>query len=320
MAQDDELWPPFGPAAEFREQLARGRGRPAEARGRADRGRPDRGSPERGRPGHGRPDHGRPERQERGRDRPPGDQRVRPDPRERFDQHPRARGRQGSALSREEIVDVAIAIADSEGAEAVSMRKIAQVLRAGAMSLYWHLASKEHLLELMLDALNADVEVPDPTGDWQQDLRVQAHSQRRVLLQHKWVIDFLAARPPLGPNTLRNLDKSLAALDGLGLDTETAVNVLQTVNTYVLGAVLREIGELRTQREQEQWVMADSDFAAKLERWRAKLASTGLFDHFLRILSDQIDPDAEETRDARFEFGLDCMLDGIAAMLGRKAS
>ncbi len=213
---------------------------------------------------------------------------------------------------------MAIAIADSEGAEAVSMRKIAQVLRAGAMSLYWHLAGKEHLLELMLDALNADVQVPDPTGDWQQDLRVQARSQRKVLLRHKWVIDFIAARPPLGPNTLRNLDKSLAALDCLDIDTETAINVLQTVNTYVLGAVLRELGELRLQREQEQLVNADADFMAKLEQWRSRLAATGMFDHFLRILRDNVDPDAEETRDERFEFGLECVLEGVAATLARQ--
>ena len=308
MALDDELWPPFGQAAAFREQLARGRGRPGDPREGFERGRAD----------HGRADHGRADHGARGRGR--ADQRARQESRGQGAQRgPGAqggRGRQG--LSREEIVDDAIAIADSEGAEAVSMRKIAQVLRAGAMSLYWHLAGKEHLLELMLDALNADVDVPDPTGDWRRDLRVQARSQRKVLLRHKWVIDFIAARPPLGPNTLRNLDKSLAALDCLDIDTETAINILQTVNTYVLGAVLRELGEQRVQREQEQMIIAGTDFAARLEQWRARLAATGMFDHFLRILRDDIDPDAEETREDRFEFGLDCVLEGIAARLARQ--
>lgn len=98
-------------------------------------------------------------------------------------------------------MDAAIAIADSEGAEAVFMRRIAQLLQAGAMSLYWHLANREHLLELMLDALMADVEVPEPTGDWQADLRVQARSTRKVLLRHKWVIDFVTARPRWGPTS-----------------------------------------------------------------------------------------------------------------------
>lgn len=186
------------------------------------------------------------------------------------------------------------------------------------MSLYWHLANKEHLLELMLDGLMADVEVPEPTGDWQADLRVQARSTRKVLLRHKWVIDFVTARPPLGPNILRNLDKSLAALDCLDVDTATAMNILQTVSTYVSGAVLRELGELRIQREQEQLVREDTEFAAKLDRWRQRLAATGLFDHFLRIMRDDVDPDAEETREERFEFGLDCVLEGIAAKHARR--
>ena len=287
--EHDELWPPFGPAAAFREQAWRGRGRPDERQP--------------GRPGH----------QPRGRGR---SQQARG----RADLQAPGRGRPGPGLSRDEIVDAAIAIADSEGAEAVSMRRIAQVLRAGAMSLYWHLANKEHLLELMLDALMADIEVPEPTGDWQADLRVQARSTRKVLLRHRWVIDFVTARPPLGPNTLRNLDKSLAALERLEVDTATAMNILQTVSTYVSGAVLRELGELRIQREQEQLVRADTEWAGKLDRWRQRLAATGLFDHFLRIISDDVDPDAEETREERFEFGLDCVLEGIAAKLaGRTA-
>jgi anti-sigma-K factor RskA len=83
----------------------------------------------------------------------------------------------------------------------------------------------------------------------------------------------------------------------------------------VLGAVLRELGEIRTQREQDKLVQADNDFAAKFEQWRQRLAATGTFDHFLRIMTDEVDPDARETRDERFEFGLDCVLEGIAAKL-----
>jgi AcrR family transcriptional regulator len=282
--EQDELWPPFGPAAAFREQTWRSRGTPDV--------------PQRARPGPQPRGHGRTE-QARGR----------------AHHQPGGRGRRGQGLSREEIVDAAIAIADSDGADAVSMRRIAQVLRAGAMSLYWHLANKEHLLELMLDALTADVEVPEPSGDWQADLRVQARSTRKVLLRHRWVIDFVTARPPLGPNTLRNLDKSLASLDCLDVDTATAMNILQTISTYVSGAVLRELGELRLQREQEQLVMGDTEFGAKLDQWRRRLAATGLFDHFLRIIRDEVDPDAEETREERFEFGLDCVLEGIASKL-----
>jgi AcrR family transcriptional regulator len=295
MEYDDDLWPPFGPGAAFRQAgggphgAYRGRGRAGQVPGTAEW--PRRPEPVRRPEQAGRPDQAR-----------------RPD-------QGRGRGARASSLSREQIVDAAIAIADAEGADSVSMRRIAQVLQAGAMSLYWHLASKEHLLELMLDALMADVDVPEPTGDWQADLTVQARSTRAVLRRHRWVMDFIAARPPLGPNTLRNLDKSLASLDGLKLRTDVKTNVLQAVNTYVLGAVLRELQEIRIQREQEQLAQAEGDLTAKLDMWRQRLASTGRFDHFLRVMTDDVDPDAESTRDERFEFGLDCLLEGIAARI-----
>ena len=230
---------------------------------------------------------------------------------------PRGQHHGRSGLTRDDIVTAAIEVADLDGAEAVSMRKIAQVLHAGAMSLYWHIASKEHLMELMLDTLMGEVEVPEPSGDWRADLRAQAVSMRMVLLRHRWFIDFIAARPALGPSTLRNLDKMMALFDGLSLDSATTVNVLQTVNTYVSGAVLREFQEIRTQRDQEQWLADEDDFAGKLDQWRQRLARTGLFDHFLRMLDDEVDPDAEGSRQQRFEFGLDCLLDGIAVRLAK---
>ena len=89
-------------------------------------------------------------------------------------QRHRARGsqppRRDRGLSRAEIVKAAIAVADSEGPEAISMRRIAREVGAGAMSLYWYVASKEELLDLMLDAIEAEIEVPEPTGDWRADL------------------------------------------------------------------------------------------------------------------------------------------------------
>jgi AcrR family transcriptional regulator len=235
------------------------------------------------------------------------------------EQKPRGRDRNRPMLNRDDIVAAAIGIADRYGSDAVSMRKIAQLLQAGAMSLYWHLASKEHLLELMLDAINGEVFVPEPTGDWQADLRAQACSTRSVLLRHPWVVDFFSSRPPLGPQTLQLLERMLAILDPLGLDLATSIMVFQTVNTYVSGAVIREFQEIRTQREQDEFAAQDPDFFAKLEEWKDKLALTGKFDHFVRMLDDDVDPDAEETRDERFEFGLDCLLDGIAVRLTRDA-
>jgi AcrR family transcriptional regulator len=225
---------------------------------------------------------------------------------------PRGRARPGATLSRAEIVDAAIAVADAEGPDAVSMRRIAQVLRAGTMSLYWHVAGKEHLLDLMLDALVGEFEVPVPSGSWRADLRSYALSQRSSLLRHRWVTDYIGGRPAIGPNTIRAAEGAMALLDQLNLDIATAMNVVQSVNTYVLGAVLREFQERQTQRDQESSVHPAEQRAA-FQEWQDRLRSAGGFGHFLKIFDQEIDPDSPATRDQRFEFGLDCLLAGIEA-------
>jgi AcrR family transcriptional regulator len=209
-------------------------------------------------------------------------------------------------------VDAAIAIADAEGPDAINMRKIAQVLRAGTMTLYWHVANKEHLLDLMLDALFTEIEVPDPSGDWQADLRAYARSIRAVLLRHRWVIELIGGRPGMGPNTLRSIDRSIALLDGLPLDLATTLTVLQSVTTYVTGAVVRELQELHVERQLQQPGTSPEHLEAEARAWQARLERAGGFDHFVQLFEQHVDPDARETRDARFAFGLNCLLDGIA--------
>lgn len=83
------------------------------------------------------------------------------------------------------------------------------------------------------------------------------------------------------------------------------------------GAVVRELQEIRSQREQNEFVADDAEFFEKLEEWKRRLAASGKFDHFIRMFGEDIDPDADETRDERFEFGLDCLLQGIAFRLAK---
>jgi len=89
--------------------------------------------------------------------------------------------------------------------------------------------------------------------------------------------------------------------------------VLMTVNTYVMGAVLREMRELRAQRDLEASGLGKAEIENGMAEWARRLRADGRFGHFLQLIEDDVDPDAEDTRDERFEFGLDCVLDGIAA-------
>jgi AcrR family transcriptional regulator len=225
--------------------------------------------------------------------------------------------RRARGLSQADIIDVAIKVADAEGADAVSMRRIAHAMRVGAMSLYWHIASKEELHRLMLESVQSEVEIPEPSGDWRGDLRSYAHSTRAVLLRHPWAIDFLGSGPPSGPNDARNAERLLAALDGLGFDPATTMMVAMSVGTYVTGAALREVQEIR-------WHHAAAAAAASMPPEEAvaafaesgrRIRESGRYPHIAAVLDAGIDPDSPDTRTKRFDFGLDRMLDGIEAQV-----
>jgi AcrR family transcriptional regulator len=227
--------------------------------------------------------------------------------------------RRAAVLSRDEIVRVAIAVADAEGPDAVTMRRIARELNAGTMSLYWHIASKEELLDLMIDEVQSGRPLPDPSGDWRQDMDQLARNIRQSLHQHQWMMDFLGGRPPAGPKSLRSLERILASFDGLDLPGSVAMDIVSTVSTYVMGAVLREVQERNNEsyRDQQFDGLTEAEMQQVIVDFRERIRDTGRYPRLLQLLDDNVDPDAAETRDARFEFGLECLLDGIAARLPR---
>lgn len=255
----------------------------------------------------------------------PGDrraERLRAHAREDAKRGQRHQPRRAAALSRDEIVRTAIAVADAEGAEAVNMRRIARELGSGTMSLYWHVASKDELLDMMIDAIVGDTQAPKPSGDWRADLRAGACATRDALHRHQWAVNFMSTRPPAGPKMLRNLERSLSSLDGLGLDKATAITTLMAVTTYVLGAVLREQQEANGERYMAELFegVPEAEKQAVIERFVQRIRTSGHFPQMVAMLDEGIDPDAADTRDERFEFGLDCLLDGIAARLSRVAA
>jgi AcrR family transcriptional regulator len=227
--------------------------------------------------------------------------------------------RRDRGLSRAEIIKAAIAVADAEGPDAISMRRIARELNAGAMSLYWYVGSKEELLDLMLDSIEAEIEVPEPSGDWRADLGAFAHRTRAAMSRHRWAMEFIGSRPPSRPNDVRNLERLLGMLDGTGVDDARVImGIFMTVATFVTGAVMREAQEIRFQREQEQAEanLTDEEIRAERERYRKWFEASGRYPRITRLMESGIDPDDPATRDERFQFSLDCVLDGIAARLG----
>jgi AcrR family transcriptional regulator len=116
--------------------------------------------------------------------------------------------------SRSQIADAAIAIADREGLDAVSMRRVAAELGTGAASLYRYVDTRDDLLDLMSDAVGAEYDLAGPTGDWLADLVSVGEQARAIMLRHPWLAGLLPSRSPLGPHGLDLLEYVLTVLAG----------------------------------------------------------------------------------------------------------
>jgi AcrR family transcriptional regulator len=133
--------------------------------------------------------------------------------------------------SREEITTAAIAIADREGLDAVSMRRVAGDLGTGAASLYRYVETREDLLDLMIDATGAEYVFPEPTGDWLADLLAIGDQARAIMRRHPWVPPLLITRSVLGPNGLILLEHVLAALAPHPASTAAKLEAFAMLNT-----------------------------------------------------------------------------------------
>jgi len=195
------------------------------------------------------------------------------------------------------------------------MRRIARDLRVGAMSLYWYVGSKDELHQYMLDAVQGETEAAVPSGDWRADLTAYALSTRMALRRHPWAVDFIGAGPPVGPNDARNAERLLSTLDVLGLDVTTSMWALMTLLTYVMGAALREVQEVRWHQAEAEATasMSEADREELEDKFEGQIRDQGRYPHLTKLLDSNIDPDGDSTRDERFMFGLTCVLNGIAA-------
>ncbi|WP_345945349.1 TetR/AcrR family transcriptional regulator [Streptomyces albus subsp. chlorinus] len=210
------------------------------------------------------------------------------------------RGRR-PAFSREAITTAAVALADAEGLDAVTMRRVAAQVGAGVMSLYSYAPDKETLLELMVDHVSGELPATDDlTGDWRADLKGIAHLQRALMLRHPWLPAALSTRRALGPNTLAFLEHALAALRPTGLDGAAKLEVFAQLTAFVAGYVAHEI----TQRE----AVRSPDRAAAEARYLAAVAADGHHPELAEALSA---PGRSLTPEATFTRFLNRLVDGL---------
>ncbi|MFE9859344.1 TetR/AcrR family transcriptional regulator [Streptomyces sp. NPDC005780] len=162
------------------------------------------------------------------------------------------------AFSRADIAAAAVRIADVEGLDAVSMRKVAAELGCGTMSLYNYVPRKEDLYELMLDAVSAGYDLPDPSGDWRADLLALAHQARGMMHRHTWVPRLMSPVYGFSPNALRYLEYALSCLDGVDARFGEKMELIAMLNGVVTTYTANEIATAERSRslpwseEQEQ--------------------------------------------------------------------
>jgi AcrR family transcriptional regulator len=228
-----------------------------------------------------------------------------------------APGSRRPAYTREQIAQTAIAIADAEGFESVSMRRIASELGAGTMTLYHYVRGKDELVALVSDAIMAEIIVPDdelPEG-WREGLAEIARRTLAIFRRHPWIVERLGEGDPLstGPSVLRHVEQTFAVTARTGLAVEHQVELSSIVDDYVFGHAIRAYHEASFGSGGEP----RQRFDAMVTYLTDQLAS-GDYPHLEAIAGD--DPAAGFERigrltgdEARFERGLHRLLDGLEA-------
>jgi len=220
-------------------------------------------------------------------------------------------------FNREQITVAVLEIADIEGFEAVTMKRIAEKLDCGTMTLYYYVRTKADIVALMHDAILAEILVPELPADWRDAVRAIARRTRAVLLAHPWSVTSLNGAQ-FGPNAVRHVEQSLAALDALDLCPTDKLAIWGVVDDYVFGSALRTVASLSRMvaSKEKPTLLADA------RAFTGQQLATGQFPRFAsfereRPLQDQFAPGKKASQHrsrvltAQFERGLNAILDGL---------
>ncbi len=203
-------------------------------------------------------------------------------------------------LSRERVLRAAVALADQSGIESLTMRRLGQELGVEAMSLYNHVASKDDILDGIVDLVLSDIEVP-PTGtDWKTAMRQRAISAHEVLLAHSWAAMLIMSRFNIGPGMTRYLDATLGRLREGGFSIGGALDAWNTLDSHLYGFTLQE---LNLPFEVEETRQVSADVLGQLP--------ADEYPHVVEVITEIMQSGREED----FEFGLDLILDGLERTL-----
>jgi AcrR family transcriptional regulator len=211
-------------------------------------------------------------------------------------------GKRGT-LNKTAVLRAAVLLADETGVASLSMRKLAEKLGVEAMSLYYHVANKDEILDGMVDSIFTEVELPAREEDWKTAMRKRAFSVREVLLRHRWAVSLMESRPNPGPATLQHHESVIRCLREGGFSIAMAAHAFSTLDSYIYGFVMQE-QSLPFQTPEELEVVAEA-ILKQMPRDEFPYFTEMILEYNLKL---------DYSYANEFEIGLDLILDGLERM------
>jgi AcrR family transcriptional regulator len=209
-------------------------------------------------------------------------------------------------LSREQIVRAAVQLLDEGGVRNLRMRQLADSLNSAPMSLYWHVPTKDDLLELAVDEVFPDPPSRSTSGEWSEDVKAGAEGLFDVLLQHAWMIELMGSHPPVGPRALAHTGAVIRILEEAGFAPPHLDSALSAIYYYTVGAALTEVSwQTMAQHSGEN----EEDWAQRLGPYVETTAQDDA-----QSLSAYVKRSATSSTGQRFQDGLECMVHGMERM------
>lgn len=211
-------------------------------------------------------------------------------------------------LSLPAIVAQAVTVADAEGLDAVSMRRVAADLGVGTMSLYRYVPGKEELLDLMIEHVSAVPEDARLGDDWRTSMETLGRAMWELYTTHRWLPLVDQARPLLGPNGLRGLEVALAGLVGTGLSGQEQVGLVRVIDAFAQSAARTHNSAATAEQltglsNEEFWRVQEPVFGAAMR--------SGDFPHLASLVDESFEMEGE----LFFELGLRLLLDGAGVLV-----
>ncbi|GAA5180951.1 hypothetical protein GCM10023322_14430 [Rugosimonospora acidiphila] len=224
----------------------------------------------------------------------------------------RSRGGQPT-LNREQIVKATVELLDELGLGGLTMRRLGAKLGAGATSLYWYVSNKDDLLELAIDEVMAEVEIPDLTqAGWRESAAALSRGIRSMILAHPWFTGLLGTTPNIGPNAMRATDRSIAVLTAAGFSGMDLGYVSQMLICHAIGAATVEAAWRKNAATQVSVTEMAKSLSEYYERDHA-----AKYPNYVAWWEENRSLDVDKMQQDSFEFGLERLLDGLAVWLER---